>query len=694
VRFLAIGQRLSVFVDDELVMQAADADFADGKVGVYAWGNSDLEVDNLSVAVPSNLLSYTDETSEQRPTAPSMHHGTVMGEISSRSAIAWARSSESADVRVRYAMSPDLAGASVTPPVRTVPLRDFTAHIPLEGLTPNSTYYSRTEVVDLARPSQINYSPVREFRTPPESGPMDLSLVLFGDIGLGDTPKYRAFGSLIDEQADYLISLGDFPYADSTPEAKTTAEFMHKHADARGLPRMRTLLNQTPIWGTWDDHEVFNDWDGGTSRQLVGHSLEAWHSWWPLRYEPAYVRAPTERLDTSHAFRFDVEDSVLRTSQGFANWGQKATVSFWFKWRDTSSNDPFFRAGPSASWIALFQDSLFKFKCKVYTTVTDYTFFSGTGWADDAWHHALFQVDMDAQLATLYLDGIKAVSKTVEGELRQPTNFIEFGSNAGGQDALIDEIAIYDHVDLQPWEFHNEDGTPRTPPAGMKMWWRAEAVDFPTARDQSGNGIDATAAGVEAETFVEASTHVANRSPIAVPNYRKARLGDTAEIFFLDTRFYRDRNQAADDGTKTMLGATQLAWLLEELSASTAHFKLIVTTVSLRYGNTPNDFWGGFTRERDIIANHIAANSIKALFLSGDQHWHAIYTHPQGFLEVQTSSITAGTRGPSGFDPSAVRYLSEILGYSRLDIFGSSDPRIEVHMKDAAGNTRYSETIR
>ncbi|MFT5128394.1 MAG: phosphodiesterase/alkaline phosphatase D-like protein [Rhodothermales bacterium] len=694
VRFLVMGSRLSVFVDDELVMQAADTDYASGRVGVYAWGNNGLEVDSLVVAVPGTPLSYTDTSSEQRPTAPSMHHGTMLSELSSDSAIAWARSSEAADVRVRYSTLADLSVAIVTAPVRTAAIRDFSAHIPIDNLSPDTVYYARTEVLDLARPSQINYSPVREFRTPAASGPMDFSVVLFGDIGLSDTPRYRAFGSLANEHADYLFSLGDFPYADHVPAAKTATEFMQKHAHSRGLPRMRKLLNQTPIWGLWDDHEVTNDWDGEKSRQLVGNGLQAWHTWWPLRRDPGYIRPPTDHLDTTEAFRFDIEDSVLRTSQGFPEWGQKASVSFWFKWRDTNSNDPFFRAGPAASWIALFQDSLFKFKCKVYTSVTDYTFFSGSGWADDAWHHALFQVDMDAQLATLYLDGIKAVSKVVEGELRQPTDFIEFGSSAGGQDALIDEIAIYDHVDLEPWQFHNDDGSPRPPPAGMKMWWRAEAMDFPTAVDQSGNGIDAVASGVEAETFVEASTHILDRSPRAVPNYRKQRFGDTAEVFFLDTRFYRDRNHAPDDGTKTMLGTEQFAWLLDGLSASTAHFKIIVTSVALRYGTTPNDYWAGFVRERELIVDHIVANNIKVFFLSGDQHWHAVYTHAEGFIEVQTSSITAGSRGPASVPSDRFAYIQEILGYSRLDIFGSSDPRIEIQMKDVAGNLLYSHTVR
>ena len=693
IRFLAIGERLSVIVDGELVLQAADAEFATGRVGIYSWGNQGLAVDSVTIDTPSQPLSFTSETAEQRPTAPIMQHGTLLGELTSTSAIAWARSSEAADIRLRYGTSPDLVGATLTPLHRSDALRDYCVHIAIDGLTPGSTYYARTEMLDIARPDQINYSPIREFRTPAASGPMDFSMLLICDVAVGDPQRYRAFDSLIAEDADYMISLGDFPYADHVPIANTTPEFQVKHGLPRSIANMRELLHHVPTWGMWDDHEVTNDWDGEKSRQLVGNGLEAWHAWWPLRRDPTYKRPALERLDTSQAFRFDGVDSMLRIADP-PDFGQQVTVSFWFKWRSRSGEGPFFRGvGPSTNWLGMFQDRNGKFRCKVYTSATDYTFFSGGGWDDNDWHHALLRVDADAQRATLYLDGIKSTSKAIAGELRQPSDFIEFGSSSGGPDALIDEIIIYDRTDLEPWQFVNEEGTPRTPPAGMRLWWRGENVTFPQVDDQSGNALHGIASGVEAETFVEDSSHVIGRAPQAVPNYRKVSFGDSAEFFLLDTRFYRDRNHAVDDGTKTMLGETQLAWLLEGLSNSTARFKVIVSTVAMRYGTTPNDYWAGFTRERDIIFDYITQNNIKVFFLSGDQHWHAVYEHPEGFVEVQTSSITAGTRPPQ-VPLDHVDFLAQIHGYTRLDIYGSDDPRIEVHIKDAAGNVGYTRVIR
>ena len=61
--------------------------------------------------------------------------------------------------------------------------------------------------------------------------------------------------------------------------------------------------------------------------------------------------------------------------------------------------------------------------------------------------------------------------------------------------------------------------------------------------------------------------------------YRKIRYGADVEVFLLDTRQYRSRNADQDGPAKTMLGARQLRWLLDELQASDATWKVIVTSV-------------------------------------------------------------------------------------------------------------------
>ena len=68
--------------------------------------------------------------------------------------------------------------------------------------------------------------------------------------------------------------------------------------------------------------------------------------------------------------------------------------------------------------------------------------------------------------------------------------------------------------------------------------------------------------------------------PIASPEqdphrmYRSVRCGADLELFILDTRQYRSRNEDRDGPFKTMLGDAQLEWLLDGLSTSTATWKV------------------------------------------------------------------------------------------------------------------------
>jgi len=107
--------------------------------------------------------------------------------------------------------------------------------------------------------------------------------------------------------------------------------------------------------------------------------------------------------------------------------------------------------------------------------------------------------------------------------------------------------------------------------------------------------------------------------------YHKFNAGD-AEIYMLDLRFNRDPNDLdeMDYPSKTMLGATQKNWLKDSLSASTATWKVIVTTVTANKHARPNnpDHWISFTNEAAEIKDFIEENglSTSTVLVSGDLH--------------------------------------------------------------------------
>jgi hypothetical protein len=81
--------------------------------------------------------------------------------------------------------------------------------------------------------------------------------------------------------------------------------------------------------------------------------------------------------------------------------------------------------------------------------------------------------------------------------------------------------------------------------------------------------------------------------------YRSARWGRHLEVFFLDTRSYRDANADPDTGAypKTMLGEAQRRWLIGGLVRSKATWKVVVSSVPLSIP-TGGDGWAdGGTRQ-------------------------------------------------------------------------------------------------
>lgn len=92
--------------------------------------------------------------------------------------------------------------------------------------------------------------------------------------------------------------------------------------------------------------------------------------------------------------------------------------------------------------------------------------------------------------------------------------------------------------------------------------------------------------------------------------------------FFLDVRSWRDPNAQPDGEGKTMLGAGQLAWLKEQLAASTAPFKLIFSGSGWSAAKGPGgDSWASYRHERDALFTWIAERGIRGVVLvSGDTH--------------------------------------------------------------------------
>ncbi|TKB71718.1 MAG: hypothetical protein E8D46_16435 [Nitrospira sp.] len=195
--------------------------------------------------------------------------------------------------------------------------------------------------------------------------------------------------------------------------------------------------------------------------------------------------------------------------------------------------------------------------------------------------------------------------------------------------------------------------------------------------------------------------------------YRTVRAGADLELFILDTRQYRSSNADQDGPAKTMLGATQLQWLLSGLTESTATWKVIVTTVPLsipkggKANVSGNDGWAGgagipgFERERQVIVDHILGQKVKnVVFLAGDVHYVQANTYdPNGDGIPDFHEFIAGplSAAPGRLTPANVELRPTMLindgGYMNFGLIRVTKSSFDVTVLDEVAATRFSHRL-
>src|SRR5690606_1769223 len=117
------------------------------------------------------------------PAAQTHTHGGAVGPLDRDSVVFWTRTSDVADVSVRYGLLPDLGDAVETQPVRTAESSDFTAKVTVDGLRADATYYWQTRVAAPDNPMHFELSPIGSFRTPPDPETRRVVRIAFsGDV--------------------------------------------------------------------------------------------------------------------------------------------------------------------------------------------------------------------------------------------------------------------------------------------------------------------------------------------------------------------------------------------------------------------------------------------------------------------------------------------------------------------------------
>jgi len=177
------------------------------------------------------------------------------------------------------------------------------------------------------------------------------------------------------------------------------------------------------------------------------------------------------------------------------------------------------------------------------------------------------------------------------------------------------------------------------------------------------------------------------RGAVGEVRYRAWRWGAHVDCILLDCRRFRSANAAPDDASKTMLGETQRAWLIDTVKSSTATFKLVFTSVPLDFGDG-NDHWAAYTYERNLIFDaFVGVPGI--LFVSADQHVFAAHRHARGIRELQVGPLCRGIGTPHVFAPG-VLFRNLQYNFGLIDVDGD---QLTFSGVGPDGVTFYKETL-
>jgi len=247
-------------------------------------------------------------------------HGVASGDPLFDRVILWTRvstfSPKQASVDVRYTVATDPAFTNIVSQgvVQTSAAADFTVKVDASGLSPNTSYYYRFSVRDLA-------SPIGRTRTLPVGSTQSLrmAVVSCSNYAYGYFNAYRRIAERAD--LDLVVHLGDYIYeygsnvygtaraCEPATEIVTLADYRARHAQYKSDVDSQEMHRQHPLVAIWDDHETANNsWVGGAENHQAGEgawparvaaALQAYYEWMPVRVvDPTDLR----RNQRSYAF--------------------------------------------------------------------------------------------------------------------------------------------------------------------------------------------------------------------------------------------------------------------------------------------------------------------------------------------------------------------------------------------------------
>jgi alkaline phosphatase D len=242
-------------------------------------------------------------TTENNSDSLVINQGVASGDVTDDSAVVWSRSNREAQMHVEYDTNSNFSQPRSTDATTLGnQTTDYTSHVKLEGLSPDTLYYYR---VWFSTPSSsqanengalISNTLTGSFRTAPDpslSSAKPLLFIFAADLGgqkhcrQADNGGYSIFEKMKELSPDFFIANGDMIYAaDKCPVEGPSDEWKNIPGNFSGVadpnvnwnnteqvrdtylkhwqynradPYLQSFLQNTSMYSQWDDHEVIND---------------------------------------------------------------------------------------------------------------------------------------------------------------------------------------------------------------------------------------------------------------------------------------------------------------------------------------------------------------------------------------------------------------------------------------------------
>jgi alkaline phosphatase D len=308
----------------------------------------------------------------------------------------------------------------------------------------------------------------------------------------------------------------------------------------------------------------------------------------------------------------------------------------------------------------------------------------------------------------LEIDGAPALAAPLPVTTSPPPGAAGAWSFAFGSCTKHDAQPIFGRVAADAFLFIGDNHYGNTSDLGALRWhyrWAlarpvraALAARTPTLavwddHDYTGNNTDGTAAGkaVARRAFTEFWAHRSYGNAAGEGIHHRWDRGDVS-FFLLDDRTWRKL-----DG---MLGAEQTAWLLDELAASDAVFKIVANGSQwTREGS--DDSWAAFPLARDALFAGLRERRVEGVvLLSGDVHraeLRLILLRADGGYDLPelTSSPLANDPSPCEADSELRACFDDDSFFIRVEVDTTlPDPLLAASIVDAGGRERTRWEIR